>query len=141
MELAVDDGTLKELTTRIVAAYVANHTLASADLATLIATVQASLRTLALPIAAEPVHAATSAVPIRHSVSRSAIVCLECGKTQKTLRRHLATAHDLTPGAYRTRWGLPDEYPMTAPDYAAARSELAKAAGFGRTVGRRRHTT
>lgn len=134
----MDDTTLKTLTTRIVAAYVGHHSLPAAGLATLIKTVQAALRTLGQPAPVGPAEVRSPAVPIRRSVSTNAIVCLECGKAQKILRRHLAAAHDLTPEAYRARWGLPDEYPMTAPAYAAARSELAKAAGLGRKGGRRR---
>jgi predicted transcriptional regulator len=78
------------------------------------------------PAKAEP------AVPIRRSVFSGHLVCLECGKSFKTLKRHLNTDHDLPPGAYRARWGLPTSYPMVAPDYAKTRSALARSIGLGR---------
>lgn len=134
----MDDLTLRTLTTRIVAAYVGHNALPAGDLGPLIGTVQSSLQALGRPAARAPVAERTPAVPIRRSVSTDAITCLECGRKQTILRRHLAAAHDLTPDAYRSRWGLPDAYPMTAPGYAATRSELAKAAGLGRQGGRRR---
>lgn len=139
-EDSANDSTLQALTARIVAAYVRHNALPAAELGTLIGTVRAALRGLGQPSADKPAPAPVlaPAVPIRRSVSTDAIVCLECGKRQKILRRHLAAMHDLTPQAYRVRWGLPDAYPMTAPDYAASRSELAKAAGLGRKGGRRR---
>lgn len=71
------------------------------------------------------------AVSIKKSVSNDYLICLEDGKRFKSLKRHLATSYDLTPAAYRTKWGLPADYPMVAPAYAAQRSELAKAAGLG----------
>ena len=72
------------------------------------------------------------AVPIRKSVTPEFIVCLEDGKRMKMLKRHLKTRYDLTPDDYRKRWGLPNDYPMVAPAYAAQRSELAKSIGLGR---------
>ena len=134
----MDDLTLRTLTTRIVAAYVGHNALPPGDLGPLIGIVQTSLRALGRPSGPAPVPERTPAVPIRRSVSTDTIICLECGRKQTILRRHLAAAHDLTPDAYRSRWGLPDAYPMTAPGYAATRSELAKAAGLGRQGGRRR---
>lgn len=133
----MDDTSLQALTARIVAAYVGHNTLPAADLGRIIETVRTALRALGQPSVPAPVAQRTPAIPIRRSVSTDAIVCLECGKAQKILRRHLAAAHDLTPEAYKTRWGLPDEYPMTAPNYATARSEFAKATGLGRKGGRR----
>ena len=74
----------------------------------------------------------TPAVPINRSVRKATIICLECGKTGKMLKRHLSTSHGLGVSEYRARWGLPADYPMVAPNYAAQRSELAKKIGLGR---------
>ncbi len=74
----------------------------------------------------------TPAVPIKRSVRKATIVCLECGKVGKTLKRHLSTAHGLGVKEYRERWKLPKDYPLVAPNYAAQRSELAKKIGLGR---------
>ena len=80
----------------------------------------------------KPVEALVPAVPIRKSVTPEFLVCLEDGKRLKMLKRYLATRFNLTPDEYRKRWGLPDDYPMVAPAYAAQRSELAKSIGLGR---------
>lgn len=74
----------------------------------------------------------TPAVPIEESVTDEAITCLECGKPFKSIKRHLSTHHSLTPEQYRAKWGLPGDYPVTAPVYSATRSELAKSSGLGR---------
>ncbi len=74
-------------------------------------------------------------MPIKRSVTPDHIVCLEDGKTFKSIKRHLRTYHDLTPDDYRERWGLPDNYPMVAPNYADARSQIAKKLGLGRKPG------
>jgi len=78
-----------------------------------------------------------SAVPVRSSVKPDAITCLECGAKQKTMKRHLSTAHNLTPAEYRSKWGLKKEYPMVAPSYSAQRSTMAKKIGLG-SIGRNR---
>ena len=115
----------------IVAAYVSNNSVQAAELPALIQSVHASLMKAA-GSAEPPVEAPKEpAVPIKKSVTNDHIVCLEDGKKFKSLKRHLATSYDLTPAAYRTKWGLPPDYPMVAPAYAAQRSELAKAAGLG----------
>jgi predicted transcriptional regulator len=75
----------------------------------------------------------TQAVPIRRSVRPDYVVCLECGFRSRTLRRHLRTAHGLEPAAYRTRWQLAADHPLTAPVYSAQRASMAKAIGLGRT--------
>jgi predicted transcriptional regulator len=81
------------------------------------------------------------AVPVKKSVTPEAIVCLECGRKMKSLKRHINTDHELTPEQYRAKWELPKEYPMTAPAYSERRSELAKSYGLGRrAVGERRGT-
>jgi predicted transcriptional regulator len=120
---------LLELTTRVVAAHVANNPVALTDVSGLIATVHQALAALGPEEAAsrpEP------AVPIKQSVKPEYIVCLEDGKKLKMLKRHLKTAYNMTPDDYRKRWGLPSDYPMVAPNYAAKRSELAKKIGLGR---------
>ena len=120
---------LLEHTTKIVGAHVANNPIAAADLPGLIATVHETLATLG------PEPKPTPAVPIKQSVKPEYIVCLEDGKKQKMIKRHLKTAHDMTPDDYRKRWGLPSDYPMVAPNYAATRSKLAKKIGLGRRTG------
>ena len=120
---------LLEHTTRIVAAHVANNAIAVTDVPGLIATVHETLATLGPEeAAAKP----TPAVSIKQSVKPEYIVCLEDGKKLKMLKRHLKTAYNMTPDDYRKRWGLPSDYPMVAPNYAAKRSELAKKIGLGR---------
>ncbi len=123
---------LLELTTKIVAAHVANNAITATDIPGLIATVHETLATLGTEKAAakpEP------AVPIKQSVKPEYIVCLEDGTEHKMLKRHLKTAHGMTPDDYRKRWGLPPDYPMVAPNYAATRSALAKKIGLGRKPG------
>ncbi len=120
---------LLELTTKVVAAHVANNAMPAADLPGLIATVHETLAKLGTEEAAprpEP------AVPIKQSVKPEYIVCLEDGQRGKMLKRHLKTAHGMTPAEYRERWGLPSDYPMVAPNYAKQRSALAKKIGLGR---------
>ena len=122
------------LTTEIVAAYVANHAVAPADLPALITGVFRSLGEAGRVEEAAPERPARPepAVPVRKSVQREFIVCLEDGKKVKTLKRYLATRYDLTPAEYRQRWGLPNDYPMVAPAYAELRSTLARENGLGR---------
>ena len=123
-----------DLTTKIVAAYAGSHTLPASELPGLIGSVFGALRklgTVAEP-APPPAEALVPAVPVRKSVMPDYIVCLEDGKKLKVLKRHLATYYNLTPDAYRQRWGLPDDYPMAAPSYAAMRSKMAKDLGLGR---------
>jgi predicted transcriptional regulator len=120
-----------ELTTQIVASYLRHNPASVSDLPTVIRTVRDSLTALGAPSAAAPA-AQAPVVPVRKSVHRSYIVCLDCGAHQKTLKRHLSTAHGLTPELYREKWNLPDDYPMVAGDYAAVRSELARKIGLGR---------
>ncbi len=120
------------LTENIVSAHVSNNAISSADLPELIKTVYAALGNVKTAGEAPPTP--EPAVPIKRSVTPNAIVCLEDGKKFKMLKRHLKTDHNMTPKDYRERWGLPGDYPMVAPNYAKARSELAKKAGFGRTA-------
>ena len=118
----------------IVSAHVSNNSVAVADLPGLIQAVYASLA--ALGQAPEPAVAELKpAVSVRASVKPDAVTCLECGEKMKMLKRHLGTEHGLTPAEYRTRWSLPADYPMVAPDYAAKRKELAVRIGLGRKPG------
>ena len=123
---------LAELTAEIVAAYVSNNSVSREDLPTLIADIHSALVKLPKAGAEPEPEPQEPAVPIRTSVKPDSIVCLEDGKKFKSLRRHLRTDHDLTPEEYRAKWGLKTDYPMVAPNYAKARSELAKSMGLGR---------
>jgi len=117
---------------------VSNNAVRVSDLGALIESVHASLKQLAGGTPAEPPPpAAEPAIPIRKSVSNEYVYCLEDGKKFKSIRRHLMTAHGLTPEQYREKWGLPPQYPMVAPAYASARSDLAKNSGLGRMNGQR----
>ena len=118
------------LTSDVVAAYVSKNSVSTNDLPDLIGSVYGKLSTLAAP--EEPEVKQEPAVPIKRSVKNDAILCLECGKAQKMLKRHLASAHGLAPEEYRAKWRLPHDYPMTAPDYAEKRRSLAKQIGLGR---------
>ena len=118
------------MTASIVAAFIAHNRIAPAGLPDLLTSVHASLTSLTKPAepAPEPL---VPPVPIRKTVTPDAIISLEDGRPYKTLKRHLA-GRGLTPEQYREKWGLPANYPMTAPNYAAQRSELAKNSGLGR---------
>ncbi|RMD61245.1 MAG: MucR family transcriptional regulator [Alphaproteobacteria bacterium] len=128
---------LLALTTNIVAAHVANNSVALADLPRLIREVHDTLANIGDGAAREP-ERPTPAVPIRKSVTPEYIVCLEDGKKLKMLKRHLKTAYNMTPEEYRERWGLPADYPMVAPNYAKQRSKLAKEIGLGTRARRAR---
>lgn len=120
----------------IVSAHVSNNAVAAADLPGLIQSVYASLA--ALGQAPEPAtEERKPAVSIRASVKPDAVTCLECGEKMKMLKRHIGAEHSMTPAEYRTRWSLPADYPMVAPDYAAKRKELAVRNGLGRKPGQR----
>ena len=120
-----------DLTADIVSAYVSNNTVASGDLPALIATVHAALSSTVQEASEPVVEELKPAVPIKKSVTNDHIICLEDGKKFKSLKRHLRTHYDLTPEEYRAKWDLPTDYPMVAPNYAKARSELAKQMGLG----------
>lgn len=118
------------LTVDIVAAFVGNNSVPVEDLPALIASVNAALNGLEQPDV--PARAAPEpAINPKKSITPNFIVCLEDGKQFRSLRRHLGSRHGITPEAYRAKWGLPADYPMTAPNYAAKRSELAKLFGLG----------
>ncbi|PWC52523.1 hypothetical protein TSH7_33390 [Azospirillum sp. TSH7] len=131
MSANVDQLEIVVLTTKITASYVRRQTIPASALPELIQSVYSALSQAGQQREAKEERQAP-AVPIRRSVAPDAITCLECGKRNRMLKRHLGSEHDLTPDEYRAKWGLPSDYPMTAPNYAAQRSELAKAHGLGR---------
>jgi len=129
--MASEQHSLIDLTTEIVSAYVANNPLPNDQLSSLIQQVYHAVASLGREEQPEEPKA-QPAVPIRRSVKPHEIICLECGKGQKMLKRHLLTAHGLTPEEYRAKWSLPSDYPVVAPDYARLRSQFAKQIGLGR---------
>ena len=119
-----------ELSADIVSAYVSNNSVPAADLPSLLHSVYAAL-TQTQGQKEEPKAEVVPAVSVRKSVTPDAIICLEDGKSFKSLKRHLRTTYDMTPEQYRAKWNLPADYPMVAPNYAKARSELARTMGLG----------
>jgi len=138
MAEAVQVTDLLPLASDIVAAHLSNNKVPSGELPELIRNV---VQALAAASAGEPAPTPRPdpAVSIKASVTPDFIICLEDGKKLKMLKRHLRTAYKMTPDAYRTRWNLPADYPMVAPNYAKKRSKLAKAIGLG-TKPRRKRT-
>lgn len=120
-----------ELTADIVAAYVGNNAVPANELPALINDVYKALANAVEGSAEKEKEELKPAVPVRRSVQPDYIVCLEDGKKFKSLKRHLRTHYDMSPEEYREKWGLPSDYPMVAPNYAKARSELAKKMGLG----------
>jgi predicted transcriptional regulator len=122
---------LIEMTSEIVASYVEKNTIAASELPTLIQSVYRALSgvTTAVEVVETPVK--EPAVPLRRSITPDFLVCLEDGRKFKSLKRHLRTRYNLSPEDYRSKWGLPKDYPMVAPNYAKARSDLAKQMGLG----------
>ena len=134
----MEQDNLIELTADVVSAYVSNNSIQSSDLPALISEVHAALhQTLGGPAEPEP-EPQNPAVPVKKSVTPDYIICLDDGKKFKSLKRHVRTFHDLTPEEYREKWGLPADYPMVAPNYAKARSMLAKKIGLGKKRGKRK---
>jgi len=131
---AQDSEAIVHLTADVVSAYVSNNPVPSGDLPRLIADIHSALTGLgpSSNFKAQAVEDKKPAVPIKKSVTNDEIACLECGKAFKSLKRHLMTHHSMTPEQYRDQWKLPRDYPMVAPTYAAARSDLAKTMGLGR---------
>jgi predicted transcriptional regulator len=127
----VDKPDLVELTSEIVSAYVSNNTVVPADLPAMIADVHEALSRAAQRIGGGEREELKPAIALKKSVTPDYIVCLEDGKKFKSLKRHLRTHYNLSPEEYREKWGLPHDYPMVAPNYAAARSQLAKQMGLG----------
>ena len=133
-----DEASCIQLTASIVSAYVSNNTVSSAEIPALISQVYSALMRVSKGAAAaalaEPLK---PAVPIKRSITTEYLVCLEDGKKFKSLKRHLRTQHRMTPDQYCAKWNLPVDYPMVAPNYAAARSQLAKQMGLGQQRRRR----
>lgn len=127
-----------EMTADIVSAYVGNNTIATSDLPALIQSVHRALANITG--GAEPAEVAPKepAVPVRRSITPDYLICLEDGRKFKSLKRHLRSRYNLTPEQYRDKWGLPADYPMVAPSYAVARSQLAKKMGLGQQRRRRK---
>jgi len=121
-----------EMTSQIVAAYVSHNSIGVSDLPGIISSVADCFGALSAKAEGTSTAKPEPVVPVRRSVSMNHVTCLACGKKQKMLKRHLATAHELTPSAYREMFRLEAHYPMTAPNYARVRSEIAKRIGLGR---------
>jgi predicted transcriptional regulator len=126
---------LASLTADIVAAYVANNVISGDKLPEFIGSVYTALKSASVQGVEPPKVELIPAVPVKKSVTQDYIICLEDGKKFKSLKRHLNTHYGLTPEEYCKKWGLPRDYPMVAPAYAAARSDLAKNMGLGRRNG------
>jgi predicted transcriptional regulator len=138
MELCMQDSGKAEivgLTADIVAAYVSNNPVATSDLPALISEVYGALSRVVSNMPVADREELKPAISVKRSVTPEYIVCLEDGKKFKSLKRHLRTHYNLSPEEYREKWGLPHDYPMVAPNYAAARSELAKKMGLGTRKG------
>ena len=127
-----------ELAADIVSAYVSNNSVPSGDLPTLINDVHLALVKVGGNTSETPTEAPKPAIPVKKSITPDYIVCLEDGRKLKMLKRHLRTQYNMTPEQYRERWGLPSDYPMVAPNYAKARSQLAKDMGLGQQRRKRR---
>jgi predicted transcriptional regulator len=127
-----------ELTADIVSAYVSNNSVSAGDIPGLINQVHSALMRVSGGQVEAPAEPVKPAVPVKKSVTPEYIVCLEDGKKFKSLKRHLRTQYNVTPEQYREKWGLAPDYPMVAPNYAAARSQLAKQMGLGQQRRRRK---
>jgi len=122
---------LLEMTTEIVSAYVGHNSVNSSDLANLIQSVHRALVHVDQPVAVEDNTPKEPVVPVKKSITPDFLICLEDGRKFKSLKRHLRTKFNMSPEDYRAKWGLPKDYPMVAPNYARARSDLAKQMGLG----------
>ena len=127
-----------DLTANIVSAYVSNNPMPASELPALIGQIHAALLRVSTGRAEPPLEPAKPAVPVKKSMTADYLICLEDGKRFKSLKRHLRTQYSMTPEQYRDKWGLPADYPMVAPNYAVARSQLAKKMGLGQQRRRRK---
>jgi predicted transcriptional regulator len=134
MSKAENHEMLSEIVAEIVSAYVSNNAVPLSELSSLISSVETAVSRLTQQESQESVSSVPAANPKR-SVHPDYIISLEDGKRYKSLKRHLAARHGMTPDEYRAKWGLPDNYPMVAPNYAAERSRMAKQMGLGRKPG------
>jgi predicted transcriptional regulator len=127
-----------DLTATIVSAYVSNNPTPASELPALIGQIHAALLRVSTGRAELPLEPARPAVPVKKSMTADYLICLEDGKRFKSLKRHLRTQYGMTPEQYRDKWGLAADYPMVAPNYAVARSQLAKKMGLGQQRRRRK---
>jgi predicted transcriptional regulator len=127
-----------DLTANIVSAYVSNNPTPASELPALINQIHAALLKVSTGRAELPLEPAKPAVPVKKSMTADYLICLEDGKRFKSLKRHLRTQYSMTPEQYRDKWNLPADYPMVAPNYAVARSQLAKKMGLGQQRRRRK---
>ena len=126
-----DRSELLEMTADIVSAYVGNNSVSATDLPALIANIHAALSQVTGGVVEVEPEPKEPAVPVRKSITPDFLICLEDGRKFKSLKRHLRTKYNMSPEEYRAKWGLAKDYPMVAPNYAKARSDLAKQMGLG----------
>lgn len=126
-----EDTSYIDLAADIVSAYVSNNSVPASELPALISDIHGALIRLGGTAVEEPSEPQKPAVSVKKSIAADFIICLEDGKKFKSLKRHLRTQYNMSPEQYREKWGLPADYPMVAPNYAAARSRLAKEMGLG----------
>ena len=120
-----------DLTANIVSAYLANNPTPASEIPNLISQVHSALMRVSSGRSEVPVEPAKPAVSLKKSINPDYLICLEDGKRFKSLKRHLRAQYNMTPEQYRDKWSLPPDYPMVAPNYAVARSQLAKKMGLG----------
>jgi predicted transcriptional regulator len=126
-----DKSEIIEMTADIVSAYVGNNSVSATDLPSLIQSVHRALSGVTTGVEAVEVAPKEPAVPLKRSITPDYLICLEDGRKFKSLKRHLRTKYNMSPEDYRAKWGLAKDYPMVAPNYAKARSDLAKQMGLG----------
>ena len=131
MKETAPDNSLVELTAEIVSAYVSNNSVVATELPNLINDIFGALKRVGTGIVTVPQEPLKPAVSAKKSITNDYIICLEDGKRFKSLKRHLRSKYNLSPEQYREKWGLAHDYPMVAPSYARARSNLAKQMGLG----------
>ena len=129
----IEPAILLELTAKIVSAYAGNAKLSATELTDTIGSVSRALAQISSAGMEPEKRELMPAVPVKKSVTPDFIICLEDGKKLRMLKRHLMSTYNMTPDQYRTKWGLPKDYPMVAPNYARTRSELAKKIGLGKS--------
>jgi predicted transcriptional regulator len=127
-----------ELTANIVSAYLSNNPTQASEIPNLISQVHAALLRVSSGRVEAPLEPAKPAVSVKKSMTPEYLICLEDGKRFKSLKRHLRTQYNMTPEQYREKWNLPADYPMVAPNYAVARSQLAKKMGLGQQQRKRK---
>jgi len=131
-------GEILRMTAEVVASYLGNNMIPAAQIPEVINTVYGALNGIDTDGGEAKGEPQKPAIPIKKSITNEFIICLEDGKKLKMLKRHLRTTYGLSPDEYRAKWGLPADYPMVAPNYAAQRSAFAKKIGLGRTAGKPR---